>query len=91
METEEPREDNKDNLPDRPYTNKELRTRLKISERTFRRWMTKLKPEIGERMGHFYTPKQVKLIMDKLSKPLMLIIGVAVRVFGSEIIDKRDK
>ncbi|MBS1542135.1 MAG: hypothetical protein JST14_00745 [Bacteroidetes bacterium] len=89
METEQ--EDTEKKIPIKLYSNKELRTRLNITERTFRRMMAVMKSEVGERMGHFYTPKQVKIILEKLGKPFILIIGLAVKIFAGAELGHKDK
>ena len=71
------------------YTQKQLAAFYHMSTRTLRRYVKRW--GIGERFGSLYTPKQVQFIVDKLGKPFVLIIGVALRVFGAEFLDKKEK
>lgn len=40
-----------------------------ISKKTLNKWLIPFEDEIGERRGHFYNPKQVGIIFDKLGLP----------------------
>jgi hypothetical protein len=51
------------------YSMKEVAGLYEISERTLKRWLFPFKNEIGQRIGYFYTPKQVKIIFEKLGIP----------------------
>lgn len=51
------------------YSNKELAIIYKVSSRTMQRWISPFKGEIGLRNGHYYTPKQTKVIFEKLGIP----------------------
>ena len=53
----------------KPYSMKELAVLYEVSPRTLRRWMTRIKPDIGERIGHYYMITQVTIIFDKLGVP----------------------
>jgi type I restriction-modification system DNA methylase subunit len=53
----------------RAYTVKELAIIYHCSSRTFERWMQRLAMEVGPRYGHFYTPKQVRVIVNNLGRP----------------------
>lgn len=52
-----------------PYTHKELAMMYKTNPRTLTRWLAKFKDELGERVGHHYNIKQVKIIFKKLDVP----------------------
>lgn len=56
-------------VPVKPYSMKELAILYEVSPRTLRRWMIKIKPAIGERIGHYYMITQVSIIFDKLGVP----------------------
>jgi hypothetical protein len=43
-----------------------------MMERTMKTWLIPYQKEIGPRMGRFYTPKQVKVIFEKLGIPQIL-------------------
>jgi len=53
----------------RPYSHKELSDLYGISRKTFRKWVSPFKREIGERMGWYYTALQVETIFMKLGLP----------------------
>ncbi len=86
METD----DKGNDFPMRPYTNKELAAKYKSSERTFRRWMAELRPELGKRMGHFYTPRQVRIILEKLGSPFVFVFSMGAKLIMSATIGSDD-
>lgn len=45
---------------------KELSVRWKVSVKTVKKWLKPFEAEIGPRIGGFYTPHQVKIILSKL-------------------------
>lgn len=51
------------------YSVKEMAGLYEISKKTLNKWLTPFEDEIGERRGHFYNPKQVGIIFDKLGLP----------------------
>lgn len=51
------------------YTLKEVAEIYQVSNRTMRRWLIPFKTEIEPRLGHYYCPKQVKIIFEKLGIP----------------------
>ena len=53
----------------RSYSNKELAACYHCSANTFRKWMKQLKGDLGPRMGHIYSPKQVRIIVERLGEP----------------------
>ena len=53
----------------KPYTTAELAHLYGISKPTFNKWLKPHQRFIGERLGHFYTALQVKLIFEKLGLP----------------------
>lgn len=57
------------NTPIKTYSVKEVAGLYGISTKTLRKWLKPFKKEIGERQGHFYYPKQVRIIFEKLGLP----------------------
>ena len=56
-------------VPIRAYTVKEIAMLYRVCKQTFRKWIKPFEDEIGERNGHFYTVKQVRVIIEKLGMP----------------------
>jgi len=52
-----------------PYTPKELAALYRCSVKTFGKWMQLIKADLGPRVGHFYNPKQVRIILERLGEP----------------------
>lgn len=53
----------------RAYSVKELSAFYCVCERTFRKWISVFKSEIGERVGRYYNIRQVMIILKKLGLP----------------------
>ena len=53
----------------RAKTLKDLATEYGVSEDIFRKWIEPFKDEIGKRVGFFYTPKQIRIIYERLDTP----------------------
>jgi len=51
------------------YSMKELAELYEVSEKIFRTWLPPFENDIGKRIGHFYNPKQVKTIFEKVGFP----------------------
>ena len=51
------------------YSIKELATLYQISGKTMKKWITEFVPDVGKRVGHYYTPKQVKVIFKEIGIP----------------------
>lgn len=47
----------------------ELAALYKVNVRTFASWLKPFNEKIGERIGLFYTPKQVQTIFDCIGEP----------------------
>ena len=73
----------KDEFQVKAYSNKELANHYKVSTKTFSKWVTRLKANIGPRIGHFYNPQQVKIITDTLGKPFSWLGILAAKVFAN--------
>ena len=55
----------------KPYSIRELAELYGVSPKVFRNWLSLFENSIGERMGHYYTVRQVKIIFDKLGIPYL--------------------
>lgn len=53
----------------RTCTLKELSVYYKCSDKTMRKWVERFEQEVGPRMGKLYTPRQVRVIVEKLGEP----------------------
>jgi len=53
----------------RPYTLKELSGLYGVSKTVMRNWIFPLQTRLGERVGHYYSVLQVKLIIEHLGWP----------------------
>lgn len=53
----------------KPQTKQDLANAYGVSARTLNKWLSPFIPRIGQRMGHTYTPKQVKTIYEVLGPP----------------------
>jgi transposase len=51
------------------YNTKELANHYGVTPKVIRRWLTPLKPELGTRIGNYYSAEQVKIIIERLGKP----------------------
>jgi hypothetical protein len=56
-------------VPTRPYTHKELASLYQVSWPTLKKWIEPYLDEIGEKIGHFYTIKQVEIIFQLVGRP----------------------
>lgn len=59
----------------RPYTHKELASLYTTTGRTLNTWMDKFRDELGDRAGHYYSIKQVKIIFRHLDVPCKIKDG----------------
>ena len=57
------------------YSVNEMAGLYEISKKTFHKWLRPFEKEIGERMGHFYNPKQVGIIFEKLGLPEVIYLN----------------
>jgi len=53
----------------KPYSSKELAAIYGVAKQTFNRWIRPFEPEIGNKLGRFYTVAQVKIIFSRLGLP----------------------
>jgi len=56
-------------LPIRPYSLKELAAVYCCSVKTLSTWLNQFHEDVGPRVGLYYRPKQVRIIVDKLGEP----------------------
>jgi len=56
----------------RPFTHKELAERYNVCWKTFHEWLKKHEHQVGKKMGHYFTPKQIKAIVELLGPPKKL-------------------
>lgn len=55
----------------KPYSMKELSVLYGVSSVTVRNWMKPIRKKIGQRVGIYYTIKQVEIIFEHLGVPYM--------------------
>jgi hypothetical protein len=53
----------------RPMTTKEIAATYQVNLCTFRKWLSPFKNKIGEKVGMYYKPAQVKTILEVLGDP----------------------
>ncbi len=53
----------------RPYTGKQIAGFYNISTKMLRSWLKPHHELIGLKVGHYFNPRQVRVIFDKLGKP----------------------
>jgi hypothetical protein len=53
----------------KPFSVTDLAEFYGCSVKTIKTWLAPLEEELGPRMGHYYTPKQVKIIFIELGVP----------------------
>ncbi len=71
----------KDVIRIQAYTTKELAAIFKTTPKTFRKWIFVIKDQIGVRIGNYFSPKQVKIIVEHLGKPFTWLIALFVKMF----------
>lgn len=54
------------------YNSQQLANMYGVSYRVFLRWIKPFRQELGEQIAKTWTPKQVKIIVDKLDVPTHL-------------------
>jgi len=53
----------------RPYLLKELQNIYDISHPTFTKWMKSIEPQLGKKIGAYYTVRQVEIIFKNFGVP----------------------
>ena len=56
----------------KPYSKHELMELYQVSWKIIKEWLKPHEEEIGIRIGHFYTPKQMKIIFEKIGIPELM-------------------
>ena len=62
------------------YTLKELAEHYRCSAKTFKKWLAHIQQDLGPRIGHFYNPRQVRIIVDRLGAPFVWLFGLCMKV-----------
>ena len=62
------------NIQVKAYSKHELVELYKVSWKIIKVWLEPHENEIGKRIGHFYTPKQTKIILERLGIPELVEI-----------------
>lgn len=57
------------------YTTRELAEIYEISEKVMRQWIALFEDQVGKKQGRYYTPKQAKIIFEKLGIPEIIILN----------------
>lgn len=57
------------------YSFKELSIMYGVNGKILRQWLLPLLEEIGKRNGWYYTPKQVRMIFERLGVPKSIMEG----------------
>lgn len=57
----------------KPYTVKELSVMYNMCSRTFRRNIAGIQSKLGKRRGHFYSIKQIELIIAHMGRPYEVV------------------
>ena len=57
------------------YSTKEIAVLYNGSGRTLTRWLVPFAEEIGQRRGHYFTPKQTRIIFEKIGLPEMIYLN----------------
>lgn len=53
----------------RLYNHRELSNLYRCSEKTFRKWLRPIERALGPRVGAYFNPRQVKMIIEHLGTP----------------------
>ena len=86
MEVNKNHIEREDDFASRPRNLKELAARYNCTPKTFRRWLNKAKLDLGVKLGYYFSPRQVKIILNHMSTPFVwLAVVTAVSVFGTDL------
>ncbi len=75
-------EKEKGEFPIQTYSIKELAAHYRFSTKTLMRNIKRLKVDLGPRLGNMFSPKQVRIIVDNLGKPLSWLVAFVVGMFA---------
>ena len=56
----------------RAYSKKEVAGLYKMSNKSLTKWLKLLEDELGPRVGHYYSPKQMEIIFREYGIPKMM-------------------
>lgn len=56
-------------VPIKCYTHQDLMHHYGVAWSTLQKWIKPFEKQIGEKVGHFYTVKQVRIIFENLGHP----------------------
>ena len=57
------------------YSLSEVAMLYEVSGKTLKTWLKPFNNEIGQKLGRYYTPKQMKLIFERLGMPNSLFLN----------------
>ncbi len=78
-------EKEKGEFPIQLYSIKEMAKFYRVSPKTFMRYIRLLKVDLGTRLGNSFSPKQVRIIVDNLGKPLTWFFALVMKaMFGAD-------
>ena len=60
---------NENRIAPRPYSITELARLYQVSNRVMKNWLRPLASAIGEKIGRYYTIRQVEIIFEELGEP----------------------
>ena len=75
-------EKEKGEFPIQTYSIKELAKHYRFSTKTLKRNIKRLNVDLGPRLGNMFSPKQVRIIVDNLGKPLSWLVAFVVSMFA---------
>ena len=59
----------------KPYSPLQLAVLYGINKKTFIKWIKPFQGELGERSGHYFNVRQVKIIFEKLDVPHLMQVA----------------
>jgi hypothetical protein len=62
------------------YTPLQLSRMYDVSKNTFLKWVKPFSQDLGERVGHYYSIKQVAIIIEKLGTPGKILKRRVVKI-----------
>jgi hypothetical protein len=74
----------KDEITSAPRNTKELANHYGITPKTFRSWLKKANLDLGTRLGNYFSPRQVRIIVAHMgAKFLVVLMAILKWIFGS--------
>jgi len=68
------------------YSKRDLIELYDVSWKVLKVWLKPYEQEIGPRVGHFYTPKQAKVILDKLGIPEVIVVNKGLNSLNAQFL-----